>query len=133
MQAKYSGQRRLLVSDLSVKALRISAVILTLVTAGIHFRFAFFGRLTPLAIAFAAIGIMYVVGAALILWGKPLFIRLMLVYTIVIIVIYLYAIIQPLPPFTERPFSPSTLPILAKVVEVVLVGVLGMLSGSRRR
>ena len=119
-------------SDLSVRALRISAVILTLVTAGIHFRFAFFGRLTPLAIAFAAMGIIYVVGAVLILWGRPLFIRLMLVYTIVIILVYLYSIIQPLPPFTERPFSPSTLPILAKAVEVVLVGVLGLLSGRRR-
>ena len=88
-------------SDLSVKALRICAVILALITAGIHFRYAF-GRFTPLAIAFAVMGVIYVVGAVMILWGKPLFFKLMLVYTVAIIIIYLYAIIQPLPPFTER-------------------------------
>jgi hypothetical protein len=118
------------VSDLSVKALRICAVILALITAGIHFRYAF-GRFTPLAIAFAVMGVIYVVGAVMILWGKPLFFKLMLVYTVAIIMIYLYSIIQPLPPFTERPFAPSTLPILAKMVEVVLVAVLGFLSGRR--
>jgi hypothetical protein len=118
------------VSIISVKALRISAAILTLVTAGIHFRFAF-GRFTPLAIAFATMGVIYLVGAVMILWGKPLFFKLMLVYTVAIIVIYLYAIIQPLPPFTERAFSPSTVPILDKMVEVVLVALLGLMSGKR--
>jgi hypothetical protein len=118
------------VSDSSAKALRIFATILTLLTAGIHFRYAF-GRFTPLAIAFAAMGAIYLVGAVMILWGKPLFFKLMLVYTVAIIMIYLYAIIQPLPPFTERAFAPSTLPILAKMVEVVLVAVLGFLSGRR--
>jgi hypothetical protein len=118
------------VSDSSAKALRIFATILILLTAGIHFRYAF-GRFTPLAIAFAAMGAIYLVGAVMILWGKPLFFKLMLVYTVAIIMIYLYAIIQPLPPFTERAFAPSTLPILAKMVEVVLVAVLGFLSGRR--
>jgi hypothetical protein len=118
------------VSDLSVRALRISAVILALITAGIHFRYAF-GRFTPLSIAFAAMGVIYVVGAAMILWGKPLFIKLMLIYTIAIIIIYLYAIIQPLPPFTERAFTPSILPVLTKMVEVLLVANLGFLSGRR--
>jgi len=118
------------VSDLSVKALRICAVILALITAAIHFRYAF-GRFTPLAVAFAVMGIIYVAGAVMILWGKPLFFKLMLVYTVAIIMIYLYSIIQPLPPFTERAFAPSTLPVLAKMVEVVLVAVLGFLSGRR--
>jgi hypothetical protein len=55
----------------------------------------------------------------------------MLLYTIAIIIIYLYAIVQPLPPFTERTFTPSTLPVLAKVVEVLLVANLGFLGGRR--
>jgi hypothetical protein len=118
------------VSDLSAKALRISAVILTLITAGIHFRYAL-ARFTPLAIAFAAMGIIYVVGSVMILWGKRLFLKLMLVYTIAIIIIYLYAIIQPLPRFTERALTPSTLPVLAKMVEVVLVAALGFMNGRR--
>ena len=117
-------------SDPSVKALRISAVILTLATAVIHFRYAF-GRFTPLSIAFAAMGAIYVVGAVTILWGKPLFSKLLLLYTMTIIMIYLYAMIQPLPPFTTRAFSPSTLPVLAKAVEVVLVAVLGLMIGRR--
>ena len=114
----------------SAKALRVTAAVLTLITAGIHFRYTF-GRFTPLAMAFAVMGVIYVVGAVMILWGKPLFIKLMLVYTVVIIMIYLYAIIQPLPPFTERAFAPSMLPVLAKMVEVVLVADLGFLSGRR--
>jgi hypothetical protein len=118
------------VPDLSVRAFRLSAAILALITTGIHFRYAL-GRFTPLAIAFAAMGVIYVAGALTVLWGRPLFIKLMLVYTIAIITIYLYAIIQPLPPFTQRALTPNTLPVLAKVVEVLLVANLGFLSGKR--
>jgi hypothetical protein len=76
-------------------------------------------------------GVIYVVGAVMILWGRPLFFKLMLIYTAAIIIIYLCALIQPLPPFTGRPLSPNALPILAKTVEVVLVAALGFLSGRR--
>jgi uncharacterized membrane protein len=77
-------------------------------------------------------GVIYIVGAVMILWGKPLFYKLMLVYTIVIILIYLYAIIQPIPPFTERVLRPNTLPIVCKMVEVILVAVLGLTYGKSR-
>ena len=111
------------------KALRGIAVILTLVTAVIHFRFAL-GRFTPLSISFAAMGIIYVAAAVMILWGKTLFYKLSLVYTIVIVLIYFLALIQPLPPFTQNPFHPGRLPLICKTVEVILVAVLGLLSGE---
>ena len=109
------------------KALRGIAIILTVVTAVIHFRFAF-GRFTPLSIAFAAMGIIYIVAAGMILWGKTLFYKLSLVYTIVIVLIYFLALIQPLPPFTQNAFRPGTIPLIDKTVEVILVAVLGLLS-----
>jgi len=112
-----------------LKALRGIAVILTLTTAAIHFRFAF-GRFTPLSIAFAVMGIIYVAAAVMILWGKPLFYKLSLVYTVVIVLTYFLALLQPLPPFTESAFHAGTLPIICKTVEIVLVAVLGVMTGK---
>jgi len=112
-----------------LKVLRGTAVILTLVTAAIHFRFAF-GRFTPLSIAFAAMGIIYVAAAITILWGKTLFYKLALVYTVVIVLTYFLALLQPLPPFTQSPFHPGTLPIICKTVEVILIAVLGIMTGK---
>jgi hypothetical protein len=117
--------------DPSMKTLRISALMLTLVTAAIHFLYAF-GRSALVGTAFFIMGVIYIVGAVMILWGKPLFYKLTLVYTIVIILIYLYAILQPIPPFTERVLRPNTLPIVCKMVEVVLVAVLGLMYGKSR-
>ena len=111
------------------KTLRGIAIILTVVTAVIHFRFAL-GRFTPLSIAFAAMGIIYIGAAGMILWGKPLFYKLSLVYTTVIVLIYFLALIQPLPPFTRNAFRPGTIPLIDKAVEVILVAVLGLISGE---
>ena len=98
-------------------------------TAAIHFRFAF-GRFTPLSIAFAAMGIIYVVAAVMILRGKTLFYKLSLVYTVVIVLTYFLALLQPLPPFTQSAFRPGLLPIFCKAVEVILVAVLGIMTGK---
>lgn len=111
------------------KALQGIAIVLVLVTAAIHFRFAF-GRFTPLSITFAAMGIIYVAAAVMILWGKSLFYKLALIYTVVIVLTYFLALIQPLPPFTQNAFRPGTLPIVDKTVEVILVAVLGLMSGK---
>jgi hypothetical protein len=75
-------------------------------------------------------GIIYIGAAGMILWGKTLFYKLSLVYTIVIVLIYFLALLQPLPPFTENPFRPGTIPLIDKAVEVILVAVLGLLSGK---
>jgi len=114
---------------LDLKFLRAVAVILILVTAIIHFRFAF-GRFTPLSIAFAAMGIIYVVAAVMIISGKTLFYKLSLVYTIVIVLVYFVALLQPLPPFTESAFRPGLLPILCKAVEVILIAILAIMTGK---
>jgi len=115
-----------------MKVLRGTAVILALITAAIHFRFGL-GRVTPLAIAFDIMGIIYVVAAATIMWGKPLFYKLALVYTVVIVFAYFLALLQPLPPFTENPFHAGALPILCKAVEVLLIAVLGIMTGNSMR
>lgn len=111
------------------KALQGIAIILALVTAAIHFFYAY-GRFTPLSIAFAAMGIIYVAAAVTILWGKPLFYKLSLVYTVVIVLTYFLALLEPLPPFTQNAFRAGTLPIIDKTVEVILVAVLGLMSGK---
>ena len=113
----------------ALKVLRATAVILTLVTAVIHFRFAF-GRFTPLSIAFAVMGIIYVVAAVAILLGKTRFYKLALVYTVVLVLTYFLALLQPLPPFTQSPFHAGTLPIVCKAVEVILIAVLGIMTGK---
>ena len=111
-----------------MKVLRAVAVILALVTAIIHFRFAL-GRFTPLSMAFAAMGIIYVVAAVMIFSGKTLFYKLSLVYTIVIVLVYFVALLQPLPPFTQSAFRPGLLPVVCKAVEVILIAALGIMTG----
>ena len=115
-----------------MKALRGTGVILALITAAIHFRFGW-GRLTPLSIAFDIMALIYVVAAATIIWGKPLFYKLSLVYTIVIVFTYFLALLQPLPPFTENAFRAGFLPIFCKAVEVLLIAVLGIMTGKSIR
>jgi len=112
-----------------LKALQGVAVILALITAAIHFRFGW-GRLTPLSIAFDIMGAIYVVAAATIIWGKPVFYKLALAYTTIIVFAYFLALLQPLPPFTENAFRAGALPIFCKAVEVLLIAVLGIMTGK---
>jgi len=78
-------------------------------------------------------GIIYVVAAVMIIRGKPLFYKLSLVYTVVIVFTYFLALLQPLPPFTENAFHAGFLPIFCKAVEVLLIAVLGILTGKSMR
>jgi len=134
---------QLLKFDLT-KFLRLLAVLLSLATAGIHIFLGLRGlfldpirtsMLTrPLSLSFELIGILYVVAAIVYARGIRVLYLPALIYTVIIIGIYFYALIGTIPGF---PFTPirgtGFIPLLDKFIEVLLVAVGGSLLGLTLR
>ncbi len=134
---------QLLKLDLN-KKLRLLAVLLSLATAGIHVFLGLRGlfldpiRTTmltrPLSLSFDSIGVLYVVAALVYAKGIRVLYLPALIYTVIIIGIYFYALVGTIPGF---PFTPirgtGGLPLLTKFIEVLLVAVGGTLVGLTLR
>ncbi len=134
---------QLLKLDLNT-VLRLLAVLLSLATAGIHVFLGLRGlfldpirtsMLTrPLSLSFDSIGVLYVVAALVYAKGIRVLYLPLLIYTVIIIGIYFYALVGTIPGF---PFTPirgtGGLPLLDKFIEVLLVAVGGTLVGLTLR
>ena len=126
------------------RILRLLAVSLSLASAGIHFFLGFRGlfldpirtaMLTwPISLSFDLIGLLYVVAALVYAKGVRILYLPALIYTVIIIGIYFYALVGTIPGF---PFTPirgtGGLPLLDKFIEVLLVAVGGTLLGMTLR
>lgn len=130
---------QLLKFDLT-RLLRLLAVLLSLATAGIHFFLGLRGlfldpirtsMLTrPLSLSFDSIGVLYLVAALVYARGIRVLYLPAIIYTVIIIGIYFYALVGTIPGF---PFTPirgtGFIPLLNKFIEVLLVAVGGSLLG----